>query len=163
MGPPSGLIVVHWHAVLTADLKQGWISALLVDPDRRRNGVARLLLKAASQAARAAGCDKLCLYAPDALGDLRAFGIATGFVETGRVPPVPCESEADPRHHRTLGPLQKPDIQHSVSLGEPAPPPSELTSRGTAYFGGTAPSSLGFCHQPPDALPAGPRSPLRET
>lgn len=84
-GPPSGLIVVHWHAVLTADLKQGWISALLVDPDRRRNGVARLLLKAASQAARSAGCDKLCLYAPDALGDLRAFGIATGFVETGRV------------------------------------------------------------------------------
>jgi GNAT superfamily N-acetyltransferase len=84
-GPPSGLIVVHWHAVLTEDLKQGWISALLVDPDRRRNGVARLLLKAASQAARSAGCDKLCLYAPDALGDLRAFGIATGFVETGRV------------------------------------------------------------------------------
>lgn len=84
-GPPSGLIVVHWHAVLTADLKQGWISALLVDPDRRRNGVARLLLKAASQAARSAGCDKLCLHAPDTLGDLRAFGLGTGFVETGQV------------------------------------------------------------------------------
>jgi len=36
---------------LTANLKVGRISALLVYPDRRRNGVARLLLKAASQAA----------------------------------------------------------------------------------------------------------------
>jgi GNAT superfamily N-acetyltransferase len=84
-GPPSGLIVVHWHAVLTADPKQGWISALLVDPARRRNGVARLLLKAASQAARSAGCDKLCLHAPDTLDDLRAFGLGTGFVETGQI------------------------------------------------------------------------------
>ena len=84
-GPPSGLIVVHWHAVLTADLKQGWISALLVDPDRRRNGVARLLLKAASQAARSAGCDKVSLHASDTVGDLRAFGLGAGFVETGQI------------------------------------------------------------------------------
>jgi GNAT superfamily N-acetyltransferase len=82
-GPPSGLIVVHWHAVLTADLKVGWISALLVDPARRRNGVARLLLKAASQAARSAGCGELVLTSPAGPSDLRAFGLATGFVETG--------------------------------------------------------------------------------
>src|SRR4051812_29809165 len=62
-GPPSGLILVHWHAVLTADLKVGRISALLVDPARRRNGVARLLLKAGSQAARSAGCGELALTA----------------------------------------------------------------------------------------------------
>ena len=40
-GPPSGVIAVHWHSVLTADLKVGWISMLLVDPDRRRNGSLR--------------------------------------------------------------------------------------------------------------------------
>jgi aminoglycoside 6'-N-acetyltransferase I len=82
-GPPSGLIVAHWHAVLTADLKVGWISALLVDPERRRNGVGRLLLKAASQAARSAGCGELVLTSPSGPGDLRAFCLATGFMETG--------------------------------------------------------------------------------
>jgi hypothetical protein len=34
-GPPTGIIAVHWHVVLTDDLKIGWISALLVDPERR--------------------------------------------------------------------------------------------------------------------------------
>lgn len=82
-GPPSGLIAVHWHSVLTADLKVGWVSALLVDPERRRHGVARLLLKAASQAARSAGCGDLLLQTPDQPDDLRAFCLATGFVEAG--------------------------------------------------------------------------------
>ncbi|CAN5205102.1 hypothetical protein BH10PSE3_BH10PSE3_01740 [soil metagenome] len=82
-GPPSGLIAIHWHAVLTSDLKVGWISALLVDPERRRNGVARLLLKAASQAARSAGCGELALHTPIETGDLRAFCLATGFAGSG--------------------------------------------------------------------------------
>ena len=82
-GPPSGLVAVHWHSVLTADLKVGWISALLVDPERRRNGIARLLLKAASQAARSAGCGELVLNAPIEPDALRAFCLATGFVDTG--------------------------------------------------------------------------------
>ena len=84
-GPPSGLIAVHWHAVLTADLKVGWISALLVDPARRRNGIARLLLKAASQAARSAGCGELILGLTAEPGDLRVFCLATGFVEAGEL------------------------------------------------------------------------------
>jgi aminoglycoside 6'-N-acetyltransferase I len=84
-GPPSGLIAVHWHAVLTADLKVASISALLVDPERRRNGVARLLLKTASQAARAAGCGELVLASGVASADLRAFALATGFLECGEV------------------------------------------------------------------------------
>ncbi|WP_426011312.1 GNAT family N-acetyltransferase [Caulobacter sp. DWR2-3-1b2] len=84
-GPPSGVIAVHWHSVLTADLKVGWISALLVDPDRRRNGVARLLLKAVSQAARSAGCGELVLHAPTEPGDLHTFCLATGFVESGEI------------------------------------------------------------------------------
>lgn len=82
-GPPSGVIAVHWHAVLTADLKVGTISMLLVDPDRRRNGIARLLLKAASQAARSAGCGELLLEVPSTAHALRAFGLATGFEATG--------------------------------------------------------------------------------
>jgi len=84
-GPPPGPIAMHWHSVLTADLKVGWISTLLVDPDRRRNGVARLLLKAASQAARSAGCGELVLNPPMGPGDLRTFCLATGFVESGEV------------------------------------------------------------------------------
>ncbi|PIB91925.1 GNAT family N-acetyltransferase [Caulobacter sp. FWC2] len=82
-GPPSGVIAAHWKTVLTADLKVGSISMLLVDPERRRNGIARLLLKAASQAARSAGCGELILDAPAEPGDLRAFCLATGFVRTG--------------------------------------------------------------------------------
>jgi len=84
-GPPSGVVAVHWHSVLTADLKVGWISTLLVDPERRRNGVARMLLKAASQAARSAGCGDLVLHPPIGPGGLRAFCLATGFVESGEV------------------------------------------------------------------------------
>lgn len=84
-GPPSGLIGVHWHAVLTADLKVGWISILLVDPARRRNGIGRLLLKAASQAARSAGCGELVFSSPGQDGDLRGFCLATGFVQTGEL------------------------------------------------------------------------------
>jgi aminoglycoside 6'-N-acetyltransferase I len=84
-GPPSGLVAVHWHAVLTSDLKVGWISALLVDPERRRNGLARLLLKAAAQASRSAGCGDLLLSSPTGSSDLRAFCLATGFEECGEV------------------------------------------------------------------------------
>ena len=82
-GPPSGVIVAHWHAVLTADLKVASISTLLVVPERRRNGIARLLLKSVSQAARSAGCGELVLDAPAGTDDLRAFCLATGFAESG--------------------------------------------------------------------------------
>jgi len=70
---------MHWHSVLTADLKVRWISTLLVDPARRRNGVARLLLKAASQAARPGGCGDLVLTPPLGPGGLRPFLPAPGF------------------------------------------------------------------------------------
>ena len=82
-GPPSGLIAVHWHALLGSDLKAGWISAMVVDPARRRNGIGRLLLKTASQSARAAGCGDLVLTTTGEGGGLRAFCLATGFVEAG--------------------------------------------------------------------------------
>jgi GNAT superfamily N-acetyltransferase len=83
-GPPSGLIALHWHGLLTADLKVASISALVVDPMRRRNGIGRLLLKTASQSARSAGCGDLVLNAAGDAGDLREFCLASGFLDAGR-------------------------------------------------------------------------------
>lgn len=84
-GPPSGLIVLHARQGLLADRPQGVVSALLVAPEARRRGIGRLLLKAASQAARMAGCGELVLAAPLEAEGLAEFCQATGFspVETG--------------------------------------------------------------------------------
>lgn len=80
-GPPSGLIVFHPRQTLLADLPSAFVSSLLVGPDARRRGIGRLLLKAASQAARSAGCGDLHLSAPPEAETLRAFCQATGFIE----------------------------------------------------------------------------------
>jgi len=78
-GPPSGLVTFHRHHTLDADLAVARIDGLLVSPDERRRGIGRLLLKAASQAARIAGCGTLHMeIAPDQ-AELRAFCAATGF------------------------------------------------------------------------------------
>ena len=82
-GPPTGLIALTWSARLGSDLKAAEVTSLLVDPERRRGGVARLLLKAASQAARVAGCGELVLNFGNADDDLAAFALATGFAPTG--------------------------------------------------------------------------------
>lgn len=59
------------------------VSDLLVDPDARRRGVGRALLKAASQAARTAGCDLLLLDVPAVGESLQAFALANGFEADG--------------------------------------------------------------------------------
>ncbi|MDQ1080619.1 aminoglycoside 6'-N-acetyltransferase I [Pseudoroseomonas cervicalis] len=82
-GPPSGLVVMHWYATLEAARPRAQISTLLVSPEERRQGIGRLLVKAAAQAARVAGCGELeIMTTPDA-PDLGAFCRATGFAETG--------------------------------------------------------------------------------
>lgn len=83
-GPPTGVIALHWSSRLTTELKVAEATLLLVDPERRRSGVARLLLKAASQAARAAGCGELVLGLDAGRDDLQAFALATGFAAVGR-------------------------------------------------------------------------------
>ena len=82
-GPPSGLVVLSFHHVLEADLPVAQITTLLVGPDERRRGIGRLLLKAAAQAARVAGCGTLQLVAPPAEPSLAAFCQATGFEQVG--------------------------------------------------------------------------------
>jgi aminoglycoside 6'-N-acetyltransferase I len=82
-GPPSGLVIAHWYRTLTAPQPVARITSLLVGPDERRRGIGRLLLKAASQAARTAGCDTLELLVTPDREDLREFCLATGFSAAG--------------------------------------------------------------------------------
>jgi aminoglycoside 6'-N-acetyltransferase I len=82
-GPPSGVVSVHWFPSLLADHMVARMTAILVAPEARRRGVGRLLLKAASRAARVAGCDVLeCFPGEEQLG-LEGFLLATGFVQAG--------------------------------------------------------------------------------
>jgi len=83
-GPPSGIVVLHWFRTLDADQPAARITTLLVGPDERRRGIGRLLLKAAAQAARVAGCDRLELSADPADVTLSGFCLATGFTEADR-------------------------------------------------------------------------------
>ena len=78
-GPPSGLVAFHRYHTLDADLAVARIDALLVGPEERRRGIGRLLVKAASQAARVAGCGALQIDVGPDRPDLRAFCAATGF------------------------------------------------------------------------------------
>jgi len=82
-GPPSGLVVLHRYRTLDTPLPTAQVTTLLVGPDERRRGVGRLLLKAAAQAARVAGCGALELLAPSDAPALEAFCLATGFSGTG--------------------------------------------------------------------------------
>ncbi len=94
-GPPSGLVVVGWSRTLEDDLPVARISTLLVAPDERRRGIGRALLKAASQAARVAGCGTIIV--PVAAGDtgLRAFCEATGFVPEGTLYARPLRKRSE--------------------------------------------------------------------
>ena len=81
-GPPSGLIVMHWYWTLEAPQSTAQITTLLVGPDQRRRGIGRLLVKAAAQAARIAGCGALELLGPTPDQPcLHEFCRASGFAE----------------------------------------------------------------------------------
>jgi GNAT superfamily N-acetyltransferase len=82
-GPPVGVVLLHWYWTLQADQPTAQITTLLVAQDERRRGIGRLLVKAAAQTARVAGCGALeLLAAPDARA-LHAFCEATGFLAAG--------------------------------------------------------------------------------
>jgi len=82
-GPPSGFVVLHWYRSLEADLPVAQVTSLLVGAAERRRGIGRLLVKAASQAARQAGCGALEMLVPPGEPSLHAFCQATGFTEAG--------------------------------------------------------------------------------
>jgi aminoglycoside 6'-N-acetyltransferase I len=82
-GPPCGLVVLHWYQTLTAAQPTAQITTLFVAPDERRKGIGRMLLKAASQAARVAGCGALEVIAAECGSGLYEFCHSTGFTETG--------------------------------------------------------------------------------
>jgi GNAT superfamily N-acetyltransferase len=95
-GPPSGVVAVHWFASLEHDEPVARITTLMVAPEARRRGIGRLLVKAASQAARVAGCGVLEVVG----SEFGAFCGATGFVADGerfvrglrRRPGASCEA-----------------------------------------------------------------------
>ena len=82
-GPPSGFVALHWYATLHAARPIAQITTLLVSVEERRQGIGRLLVKAAAQAARSAGCGDLEIMAAAAAPSLQAFCRATGFAEAG--------------------------------------------------------------------------------
>ena len=82
-GPPSGFVVLHWYPTIDADQPTAQITTLLVGPADRRRGIGRLLVKAASQAARVAGCGALALLAAPEQPALQQFCRATGFTDAG--------------------------------------------------------------------------------
>lgn len=83
-GPPSGVLAFQWYPTLGADMPLAQIDWLAVAPEERRRGIARTLLKSASQAARLAGCGSCSLTLPsDGDGTLRAFCGASGFEQAG--------------------------------------------------------------------------------
>ncbi len=82
-GPPSGLVVLHWYPTLAAARPTAQVTTLLVGPEDRRRGIGRLLVKAAAQAARVAGCGEMEVLAPPDAPSLHGFCLATGFAEAG--------------------------------------------------------------------------------
>ncbi len=81
-GPPSGVVALNWCRTLDDDRPVAVLGLLLVGPDERRRGIGRTLLKAASQAARVAGCGTMLIHAA-ADPSLAAFCAATGFEPAG--------------------------------------------------------------------------------
>jgi GNAT superfamily N-acetyltransferase len=83
-GPPIGVVVLHWYRTLEADQPIAQITTLLVAPTERRRGIGRLLVKAAAQTARTAGCGMLELLAAPHDQALLDFCTSSGFTDVGR-------------------------------------------------------------------------------
>ncbi len=76
-------MVLHWYHDLGEARPSAQITSLLVAEEDRRRGIGRLLVKAAAQAARTAGCGRLELLSASAALAVHDFCLATGFTETG--------------------------------------------------------------------------------
>ena len=74
---------MHWYSTLEAERPTAQVTTLLAGIEERRLGIGRLLLKAAAQTAKTAGCGSLELLTNSDATDLHEFCRATGFGETG--------------------------------------------------------------------------------
>ena len=77
------MVALNWCRTLDDDRPMAVVGTLLVGPDERRRGIGRTLLKAASQAARVAGCGAMLIQAASDAPELAAFCDATGFSRAG--------------------------------------------------------------------------------
>ncbi len=75
----AGLVSASWAPGLGAARPVARVGVLVVDDGERRHGIGRMLLKAASQAARSGGCDML------EMAGAEAFCLANGFTPSGAV------------------------------------------------------------------------------
>ncbi len=82
-GPPSGLVILHWYQSILASRPIAQITTLLVAVEDRRKGIGRMLVKAAAQAARTAGCGDMEILIGTKEPSLLAFCGATGFEMAG--------------------------------------------------------------------------------
>ncbi len=78
-GPVVGVIAVNWCPMLHHERPLARITTLVVDDRARGSGIGRMLVKAASQAARMAGCDVLELTSGVRREAAHAFYRAIGF------------------------------------------------------------------------------------
>jgi aminoglycoside 6'-N-acetyltransferase I len=72
-GPPSRLVILHWYRTILAPRPIAQITTLLVATEDRRKGIGRMLIKAAAQAARTAGCGDMEMLVGAGDGTLHAF------------------------------------------------------------------------------------------
>ena len=82
-GPPSGVVILHWYQPILASRPVAQITTLLVADEDRRKGIGRMLVKAAAQAARTAGCGDMEIVVSTGEPSLHAFCGAAGFETTG--------------------------------------------------------------------------------
>jgi GNAT superfamily N-acetyltransferase len=84
-GPVVGLVALQWGGLLQQTRPLARLTALSVQDSERRRGIGRMLLKAASQSARVAGCDGLEAPALPDQDAARGFYAALGFVPAGEI------------------------------------------------------------------------------
>jgi len=83
-GTVVGLVAIHVSGSLAYDGDVAKVSAIVVDPAARRQGIGEQLMALAEREARRRGCVLLFLTTAERRKDAQAFYRTIGFEETGR-------------------------------------------------------------------------------